>query len=39
MAAEAEQASERATSPETKHAYEELAQAWKQLLKEIEEAR
>lgn len=38
MAAEAEQASERAASAEMKLAYEELAEAWKQLLKEIETA-
>ena len=38
MAAEAQQAAFRATSPETKRAYEELAQAWNQLLREIEDA-
>lgn len=38
MAAEAQQASERVTSAELKLAYQELAEAWKQLLKEIEES-
>jgi hypothetical protein len=38
MAAEAQQASERVTSAELKLAYRELAEAWKQLLKEIEES-
>jgi hypothetical protein len=36
MAAEAQQASERVNSAELKLAYEELAEAWKQLLREIE---
>ena len=38
MAAEAQEAAGRATSQETKLAYEELAEAWNQLLKEIEQA-
>ena len=38
LADEARQAAALATSPETKRAYEELAEAWEQLLKEIEEA-
>jgi len=38
MAAEAQQASERVASTEMKLAYEELAEAWKQLLREIEES-
>lgn len=38
MATEAQQAASRATSPQIKRAYEELAEAWEQLLKEIEEA-
>jgi Ribonuclease G/E len=37
MAAEARQAASRATSPEAARDYEELAEAWDQLLKEIEE--
>jgi hypothetical protein len=39
MAAEAQQAADHAMSQETKFAYQELADAWRQLLKEIEEAR
>jgi hypothetical protein len=38
MAAEAQQAAFCATSPHIKRAYEELAEAWEQLLKEIEAA-
>jgi len=38
MAAEAQQASKRTASAEMKLAYEELTEAWKQLLREIEES-
>jgi hypothetical protein len=38
MAVEAQQGAFRATSPHIKRAYEELAEAWEQLLKEIEAA-
>jgi hypothetical protein len=38
MAAEAQQAADRATSREMRLAFEELANSWKQLLKEIEQA-
>ena len=37
LAAEARQAVSSAKSPEKKRAYEELAESWEQLLKEIEE--
>jgi Ribonuclease G/E len=37
MAAEARQAASGATSPERRRAYEELAESWEQLLREIEE--
>jgi Ribonuclease G/E len=38
LAGEARQAAALATSVENKRAYEELAEAWEQLLKEIEQA-
>ena len=39
MAVEARRGAMRARSPETRRAYEELAEAWDQLLKEIDESR
>jgi len=36
MAAEARQSAAGATSPERKRVYEELAESWEQLLREIE---
>jgi hypothetical protein len=38
LAAEARQSAFRAATPEAKRAYEDLADAWEQLLKEIDEA-
>ena len=38
LAAEARQSAFRAATPEAKRAYEDLADAWDQLLKEIDEA-
>jgi hypothetical protein len=39
MAVEARQGATRASSAEARRAYEELAEAWDQLLKEIDESR